>query len=388
MSALRRVLEADGYKDFPSLHLSLLADPTQIGTFLSDDSSRVMFLENFPTCADNLLCFLEYNATRSVSGKSSAKRSIACEAIFLAVSVLSFPEFDFVGHAARAKLVAGILTRALHYQPFSLKALAKELTKKPGFLECVASSEDGAQAISDLFSVHFVTKLPSIGYTWADKLSTLCSLCDGIPTLHGIPALIDRWHTLRELVATLNRYQRMREMSRDDGHLSTEEAQWKNSIPAIKNPPLPDNIISLLGKLQIQTYRSSSSAAKLLDIIQDIEIPALVHKLLATFPCRPCYELSADPKAPSGKGKQVPGNRADSGSSASAAPPAPEAADFLGGEIGLWKMLLSAEALKDIRKYIPSGMYLSMHYLRIHRDAELPRAYGYSRSPIAPTSLW
>ena len=223
--------------------------------------------------------------------------------------------------------------------------------------------------------MHFVTKLPSIGYTWADRLSALCCLCDGIPTLHSIPAQIDRWRTLRELVATLNRYQHMRELRR---HLSTEGDQRRNSIPEIEDPPLPDDIISLLEKLEIQRYRSSPSTAKLLEIIQDIEIPALVHELLATFPCRPCYELSADPHAPSGKGKQVPRNRADSGCSASAAPPAPEAADFLGGEIGLWKVLLSAEALKDIRKYIPSGMHLSMHHLRIHRDAELPRAYGYS----------
>ena len=322
MSAFRLVLEAgisSGYRDLLSLHSSVSADPSQIGKFLSDDSSRAFFFEKFPTCVDNLLRFLGYNATLcSVRGRGSGTQSIACEAIFLAVSVLSFPEFDLVGHVARAKLVAGILTSVLPYQPYSLKALAEELAKKPGLLECIASSEDGAQAIKDLFSVHFVKKLPSISYTWADKLSALCCLCDGIPTLHGIPAQIDRWRTSRGLVGDA----------------------------------------------------------------------ALVDELLATLPCRPCYELSKDPQALIEKGKQAPRDLADSGCSDYTAPPASETADIFGGEIGLWKVFLSAKALKDIRKHMPSGMYLPMHHRRIRRNAELPRVYGYSRRPIAPTSLW
>ena len=103
MSAFRLVLEADVSRDDrdpSSLYESLLADPTQIGTFLSDDSSRVMFLENFQTYVDNLLRFLEYNATLE---RTTSARSVAYEAISLAVCILSFSEFDLIGHALRRR---------------------------------------------------------------------------------------------------------------------------------------------------------------------------------------------------------------------------------------------------------------------------------------------
>ena len=374
MSTFRDVLEVGVpgiHSDFLKLHTSVSACPSQIGTFLTKDSSRALFFENFDTYVDNLLRFLDHNAKlRSVRGRSSGAQSIACQAVFLAVSVLSLAEFDLVDHEARAKLVAGVLTSALPYQPSSLKALAEELTKKQGLLECVASSEGGAQAIRNLFSVHFVEKLPSIGYAWADKLSALCCLCHGVPTLHGIPAQIDRWRTLKELAAALDSYQRgapsyplppqfgvpMRRLSGDDRHRSIGTKR-RNSAPAIQGSPLPDNIISLLEKLEIQTRQSSSGVEKLLDMIQNIETPVLVHKLLATFPCRPCYELSADPQTLRGKGWQALRDRADSGCSDST-PSALETDDFFGGCIGVWKVLLSAEAFKDIQKQMLSGMYL------------------------------
>jgi hypothetical protein len=70
------------YNDLLHLHSSISARPSQIGSFLTDESARAGFLEKFPAYIDNLLHFLVFNAKlRSEIGRSTGAQSIAREVL-------------------------------------------------------------------------------------------------------------------------------------------------------------------------------------------------------------------------------------------------------------------------------------------------------------------
>jgi len=362
-----------GYNNLLHLHSSISARPSRIGSFLTDESARAGFLEKFPAYIDNLLHFLVFNAKiRSEIGRGTAAQSIVYEVLTLVVSILSHSEFKLADTDLTVKLIIAALKQGLSCQPPppSLKDIAAKLSEEPGFLEYIASSEDGADVINSLFSVHFINTVPSIANAWAQKLFELCFVCTGIPICHNIVSEVEKWRKLNEVTSALEELRRdietspppqytrtqttgmMRRLSVDDKKSSLTRSM--TSVGASEIPPLPDRIVSMLDELQLKPPRSSRMVDALLDRIRETEISALVRKVLSTFPCRPCNELSRDPQALRERGRQAPRNRADSGCFVA---DVPEQDTLFGSKIGLWKMLLSAEAFKDIQRQVLAGMY-------------------------------
>ncbi|KAF8533500.1 hypothetical protein BDD12DRAFT_898763 [Trichophaea hybrida] len=358
-----------GHSELLHLHSSISANPSQIGTFLTNESARADFLEKFPTYVENLLHFLSFNSKqRSEPGRITGAHNIAREVLILVVEILSHSEFKLADTDVVVKLVVAALKRGLSCQPppTSLRVIAKKLPEEPGFLERIVSSEDGAGVIGDLFSVHFINSVPAIANSWAKKLFELCSVCAGTPICHNIVASVEKWRKLSEVSTALESLQReidtapppqysryhitgvMRRLSEDD----KKSFQTRNSASSCI-PQLPDHIITLLDELQLQPPRSSRAVETLSAQIRSDQMTALVITVLSTFPCRPCNELSRDPQALRDRGKlQAPRNRKDSGCFVA---DVPKQDTLFGGKIGLWKMLLSAEAFKDIQRQVLGG---------------------------------
>lgn len=355
-----------------SLHAKISSHAARIGTFLADESARTDFLTDFNDYTSHLLDFLAFNEKMHAElGRRTGSQSISREVLELVCSMLSYPEFDLADADTMDKLVVEALKHALPLQPAALKELATKLAEKPGLLERVASAQEGAEAIRSLFSVHFVNSMPSISNAWAQKLVGLCSVCTGSPICHGIATEVEKWRALTEIIAALETHQReiqeapqphyaraptaavvIRRLDADEKR-SFSAARRRSSVLEPEIPPLPERVAMMLDGLHLQQPRSSRAIAVLLEQVRGVEMPAIVQALLPTFPCRPCYDLSKDPKALVEKDKRIMRARADSGFCFEN----PTKEETLFGEmIGLWKVLLSAAALKDIQKQMLGGV--------------------------------
>ena len=355
-------------RNHQNLHAAISAQATQIGSFLADESARTDFLTEFDVYSSNLLDFLAFNEKmRAEIGCRTGSHNISREVLVLVCSMLSYPEFDLSDTHTMDKLVIAALRYALPSQPATLKVLATKLAEKRGLLERVTSRE-GAGVIHNLFSVHFINSTPSISSIWAQKLIGLCSACTGSPICHGITTDVEKWRVLMEIIAALENHQReteeappqhtrnpatvvVRKLNPDDKK-SFSSARRRSSVLEPQMPPLPDRMVMMLDGLHLQQPRSLRAIEVLLEQIRSTEIPAIVQAVLPTFPCRPCHDLSLDPKALLEKDRQITRARADS---ACCFEVPSEEETLFGTKIGLWKVLLSAKALKDIQREMLGG---------------------------------
>jgi len=353
-----------------NLHTIISSQASQIGTLLDDEAVRAAFLTGFTKYASHLVEFLVFNdRMQSDIGHRAGSKMISCEALVLVCSMLTYDEFDLTDVDAMDKLVIAAIKHALPLQPATLKVIATRLAEKPGLLERVASSMEGAEIICDLFSVHFVSAVPSISNVWARKLIGLCSVCAGSPICHGVPAEVDKWRALTETIEALEKHREncqapapqhtrspadavMRKLNADDNKPSSV-ARRRSSVLEHKIPPLPDHVVAMLNGLNLQQPTSSRAISVLLGQIHATEIPAVLRAVLPTFPCRPCHDLSQNPKALVEKVKQITRPCTDRGFCSEKVP---EEGELFGAKIGLWKVLLSAAALKDIQREMLGGV--------------------------------
>jgi len=301
-------------------------------------------------------------------GRRAGSKMISCEVLVLVCSMLAYDEFDPADADAMDKLVIAAIKHALPLQPATLKVIATRLTEKPGLLERVASSMEGAEIICDLFSVHFVSAVSSISEGWARKLIGLCSVCAGSPICHGVSAEVEKWRALTETIAALVKHRKncqapapqythvpanvvVRELNSNDNK-PFSAARRRSSVLEHKIPPLPDHVVAMLNGLNLQRP-TSRAISVLLGQIHATEIPAVLRAVLPTFPCRPCHDLSQNSKALVEKDKQITRPRTDRGFCSEKVP---EEGELFGAKIGLWKVLLSAAALKDIQREMLGGV--------------------------------
>ncbi|KAA8911747.1 P-loop containing nucleoside triphosphate hydrolase protein [Sphaerosporella brunnea] len=222
----------------------------------------------------------------------------------------------------------------------------------------------------NLYAVHFVNAVPAIRISWANKLLKLCAICTSSPACHGIQSDIERWRAVKEAVSALEGIQKhgqqnsnqapsqavpsllvLRKLDKDEKKTRSRTADLTPARLDDEFPLLPDRIIAIMNELQCVPPRSYRATEALLEQLQAIEIPALIDNVLATFPCRPCSELAKNPKELLAKSTGGPSTNAVF----TGFPKEPAMDSLFGGKIGLWKVLLSAEALKDIQKLSLAG---------------------------------
>jgi hypothetical protein len=361
-----------------SLHSSLSANHSQIGTYLLSELNRTDFLTKFPAYVSNLIQFLGFSSTLSHQyGRSAGVHNISREVVILCASMLDFPEFDIVDAEVRNRLIIAALTHGIPEKPSQLKIIAQKLIEKPGLLETLVASPDGAKVINQLFEVHFVRNVTGICHQWASRLVGLIAVCSGSPRCHGISYQVQKWRALQEVIAAMEEIlrstprvlQQNRSYShrgvvltkKDDRHLqpfgsqkqqeSDYRARATKPVAASSPPPLPDSIINLLDELEMKRPESLRAVEVLLDQIREQKTPDVLRSVLETFPCRPCHEISRNHTA-----LQERKQRKESVNLGTFTRQlAPEETMF-GSKLGLWKMLLSAEALKDIQRETQRGI--------------------------------
>ncbi|KAI5810335.1 hypothetical protein BZA77DRAFT_172956 [Pyronema omphalodes] len=296
--------------------------------------------------------------------------------VILCASMLDFGEFDIMDAEVRNRFIIAALKHGIPEKPSQLKIVAQKLTEKPGLLESLVASPDGAKVIKQLFTVHFVRKVTSICHNWASKLVGLVEYCSGSPRCHGISYHVKRWRAFQEVIAAMEKILRATPkvlqqnrtyphkdvflIKKDDQHLqpfgsqkqreSVHKARATKSLDAPPPPPLPHNIIVLLDELGMKRPESLRAVKVLLDHLQEQEIPDVLRYVLETFPCRPCHDISRESTTLQARKKRQ--ESVDFGIFTKQ--PAQEEILF-SSKLGLWKMLLSAKALKDIQRETQRG---------------------------------
>jgi hypothetical protein len=316
-----------------SLHSSLLTNHSQISSLLESKDGRTDFITNFSRYVENLEHFLFFSKKEFSNPKKppvAGIRHIANEILDLVISVLNNSEFELANTDSLGRLVIAALKYGLPYQSSSLKIIASKLAAKPGLLEHMVSSTDGAETASELFQVHFVNAVPWICSIWAQKLIGLCSACTRSPACHGIEFEVRKWHALTDVIEALEGYQ--------SPNLPLG--------PIANHPSLSEQVFLTIKELQLKLLYATRRVDVLLRLIQDTEIPALVSRVLSTFPCHSCNMLAKDPR---------PTRSQQSDQDIYPDPPSAPVPDSFGAPIGLWKILLPEQAFKDIRRQELAG---------------------------------
>jgi hypothetical protein len=370
MNTMQRIIKGDinGYAD---AFRTLSANPQQITQFFSNEDVIADFQMNFDKYGENLINFMDfcYKFKGDDSEKSDTKM-IGHQMVEVLILLLDDTFNNLYTLETLSRIVIAGLQIGLLGSTANLKKLAIRLGEKEGLIEAVVSDQDGCPLVLELFRKGSVVERPSACEKWARKLANLCSECPGSP-YHAIKIEVDkvcmliracndvrnaqrqhelnlekRFRDIREPAASL-----MRELNRDG-----TKGYFTSTTSDFKFPDLSEDTIAVLSDLDIKIPQSARYADIILERIQTIEIPELVCVLINTYPCRFCNELPISREStfnllPSEDEKRGKGDILE----------VPAEDGYFGSKIGLWKVLLSAEALKDIQGQSSAGIYFNIY---------------------------
>ena len=391
MDTFHRVLEGklSKHSELLAAHAALSKNPRQIGDFLDRETNRLEFQTQFETYGQRLIDLVVFCYKHAEDkGRRSTTKRIARELLEFTVCLLD-EEFDsFVTADVLDQIITSVLALNVLHQHPGLKSLVGRVSEKCDMLERLVSDEKGSRVLQELYAADVINRIPAIGEIWARKLIGLCRLCPAHPQCHGITSIVERWYALDKLIETLDEakqknqselssaYQKdtrtascslsVRKLNRDDKKSDAGVANL-SSRPTTAFPTFSEPIIRLFHEFDLQAPKSARTADVLLEKIRTEYIPDVVRTALDTFPCKPCHELANDPKAL--LERQKTSSLLSTDSASLGFKKAVIENPLFGEKIGLWKVLLSAEALKDVQRQISGGTTYKFTHSSARTDA-------------------
>ena len=264
------------------------------------------------------------------------------------------------------ELLVSALENCLPAQSPSLQKLAKMLADNGSFLEQLASDGSGGEILRRWISLPVMTTQDAITLeTWARRLVDLASSCQGN---HGIDHDIQRWKTLVEVKKVF--YAAQEDMEQDSQMRAQRLPQNLPVSSAHMIPLDPHNKKSYIasGRKRPEAYmikidenlhgsirefglRIPSTRGELEQAIRALEGEATISILNAvarTYPCNLCKEALS---------LKASGINANAAAIIDKSLPAaqPLETDIFGKSIGIWKILLSVQAIKSLQGLSRSG---------------------------------
>lgn len=263
-----------------------------------------------------------------------------------------FQQFQL--HPAFLDLFAAVIDFCLPYHPRPLEALVKRLQENEALFGALVAGLDTSAVMKEWIGLFkatiFDTKL--IG-GWTRRLIAQCKRCESD---HNIPDQIDMWRRLEDLIGRLTSII----------HTSGQHAIQSSGVPDEGTRSstttgalvLPPDVKEALQYFRIEIPFPSKRV--LTHILETLEKDETLRVLLATvksFPCRPCYETSTDPSATKVYERYEQDDWGSSGEFMFT--------DILGVGIGVWRVLVSALAMKDMEDAHIQGTLFSFIQLVI-----------------------
>ena len=264
--------------------------------------------------------------------------------------------------------------------------LLKALSEVDGLLEQLITDRRYSQRVKDWIGKHTYTpKVLSILRTFTQRLMSLHNTCTQD---HHTKALSEQWQALLMLTDNLeqrkltyeNDQSRNHWNARDTRHLAgsrlLEEHDKKTSRGQSSLSPfalqLSHDDLRSLDRFGIATPNSLRSMESALDSLKSNETLKVLISAMNTFPCGSCNDSTRNPDT-----TQQPTPVETFGTQLTDQPFDPE---IFARRIGVWKVILSAQAVKDMRNLAHSGTSRILRESSLEDPHSLTKMQGFPRS--------
>lgn len=240
--------------------------------------------------------------------------------------------------------------------------LLKALSEADGLLEQLITDHRYSQRVKDWIGKHTYTpKVLSILWTFTQRLMSLHDTCTQD---RHTKALSEQWLALSMLTENLEQRKLTYENNQSRNHLNAQDtrhlagsrlleehdkktSKGQSSLSTFA-PQLSDDDLRSLDLFGIATPNSLRSTELALDILKSNETFKVLISVMNTFPCGSCNDSICNPDT-----AQQPSPVEIYRTQQTDQPFDPE---IFARRIGVWKVLLSAQAVRDMRSLAHSGM--------------------------------
>lgn len=347
----------------------LLRDPSQVASLLTDEDLLLKFLSNFDLYASRITQFFGLLNTGPVDPTNRGVRRASCvgpgiadklvESILLPLLGDDFQQFQL--KPAFLTLFSSVIEFCLSFRPRPLELLAKRLSEVESLLEALVAGETSNQAMRDWVNIFSITVFDfKIIGVWARRLITQCRRCD---SNHGVSDQIRVWQRLDDLIGRLtdmiptrldhNRslpvLQNLRRLNDADKKSGVTTGAQKSSFE------LPPDVGTALQHFQIPPPMSERALRNALEKLEKHEMLGVLRAVVDSYPCRPCYNASIKPSVVKSYDRYEEENWETSAAKTVKSPLL--FTDLLGRGLGIWRVFLSSQALKDVEESRFEGIF-------------------------------
>lgn len=350
-------VEEPSSAEYQSVLESVTRNPSQ--TKIDEETQQRLFLD-----LDKVVIRLKLFLGKLSRGpRIIMKKEIADEIILnILQPIISYasPELD------RPETVIGVLLCVLpsisSCSNKTQEALLKALSETNSLPELLITDPKSSRAVKNWMANHdYNPRAPSVLRKLAKRFMTLCEKCTYD---HGTSTLLGQWQDLSKLIDYLeqqnvnfeqhqtNNLGKARDIRHLGGSILLEEQDKKSgrgqsslSTPA---PQVLDDISRSLADLNMVYPTSLRQMETALDRLRIDETRKVLISAMETFPCRPCNELACNPDGDHSSARPKL-NRAQL-TDQSVDP------EIFARRMGAWKVILSAQAVRDMKKLSHSGM--------------------------------
>ncbi|KAJ5166413.1 DNA helicase UvrD-like C-terminal [Penicillium canariense] len=292
--------------------------------------------------------------------KTKSLAAPVAEGIFKSVIVsLVNSSANLLSPDQAVQLVGSALPLVIKHPTPYLREVAELLVSQDGMFEHLVADEKHVFVMKEWL----LSKKKSLDLSVTIKMSEkLVNMCDACSSGHGVGCISKEWKkatnlmaSLQDLLNTLNSNNNcvlkenlpsldtMKVLDRDD----KKSNQAKNTRSERKvSFNVPEAVQEDLQSLEMPKVHSTSAVIHALGHLRTEIVPKLMRTALESFPCRICLEkLDKSSTHISNPVSEELYNERQEG----------VAVDLFGKPVGLWKVLLSDEAMKSVKKLARAG---------------------------------
>lgn len=340
---------------------------TRLQRAMQDESIHDQLVLNPDQTHSRLLKSFEILRTKQLPGP-------VAEEIFKTM-VLPFIHDNIFSPPQMIQLVGSALPLITKQHSQFLRDLASTLLSSQGLFDHLVANENYTVILKEwLFSKRTRLSL-ALSTQVGDRLVAMCNACSAD---HGTEATVESWGIAQELMESINALidssyeeelkrakvenlpplESMKVLSRDDKKSTLVQQGPKKELK--KEFTVSDEILQQMDHFNILPPLSARGLTHAVEHLQNEIIPALMRSALESFPCRICLD-----RLTTGSLTGTLANSTDLPSDRTTAPG--NAQDIFGKRVGLWKVLLSDIAFKNIKKLVHGGKFDFLQYVQLDR---------------------
>lgn len=355
---------------------SIINDPGQISNLIQDDRKEETLLHliahsgrlaHLFRCVHDVqeIPLNRERGRRAMPPRTFVRDSIASEIVIFFLELL--PMFSGILEDTQViELLVSALENCLLSQSPSLQKLARALADNGNLLERLVSDDSSGEILQRwVSSPTIATQDSNTLEIWTQRLVDLVNSCTG---KHGLHNEIQRWKTLVDLKNAFNAARqsmeknsqlRAQQLAQDmpisSAHMIALDSDNKKSYIASGQKrseaypiEIDENLHGPIRKFGLQLPSTRSELEQAIRTLEGKTTISILSAVARTYPCKLCKEALS--LVISGVNAEV---AAISDKSLPTLPPLE--IDIFGKSIGIWKILLSVQAMKSLQSLSRSG---------------------------------